>query len=53
MIYHMSFALYIKDNQERISYALTVAQYPRRYECEVYEEGCLTEDQIALQTAYA
>ena len=47
MIYHMSYALYILDNQERIAFALNVADNPRRY------EERMSPDQIALQEAFA
>ena len=43
----MSYALYIKDNAERITYALNVAENEKRF------TDVLTEDQIALQKAFA
>ena len=47
MIYHMSFALYIKDNQDSIEYAISVSENPKRF------QGVLSEAQIALQESLA
>ena len=47
LIYHMSFALYIKDNSESIEYAINVAENPKRY------QGVLNDEQIALQESLA